>query len=511
MLSGLYTALSGMNAQRRVLDVTAHNVANEATDGFHRQRVELKPAGVASVAAVFAGTGANVGGVDVVDVTRITDQLAEDRLVHESSAKAGTDTLRTNMERIELAFLEPSEDGIAALLDDFWGGWTDLSSLPGDPAIRSQMLERSQTLIDALHRASADLDQIELTARNDVISLADDVNDLADRIAQLNSAIAGSAATPNDLLDQRDVLLKDLAELTGAVGRPGPGGQVDVSIGGRTIVSGTIVQQVDGAGGVLRWVGDGSVVATPPSRAASLVETIDVVVPRYRTALDDVAAAFVTEVNAVHSVGYDTSGTTGSNFFDPLGVTASSIAISVDVAGQPNRIAAGAPVFPGPTAPGALDGEQARAIAGLADSSTGPAAAYRSMVADLGVAVRAARRRDDIQGQVTTAAEAQTRSVGGVSIDEEMANLIAAQRAYEASARVLTTVDQLLGVLMSEPAWWDDEREEPPMRVTNSMVMTSSLRDINQALGRLQSSQTSSRPARRSDGPPTTRQEPRRR
>ena len=122
--------------------------------------------------------------------------------------------------------------------------------------------------------------------------------------------------------------------------------------------------------------------------------------------------------------------------------------MSADVTGQPEHLAAGAPVLPGPTAPGPFDGDQARAVAALADAAGGPAAAYRSMIAELGVEVRSARRRDDIQEQVTDAAEAQAQSVGGVSLDEEMANLIAAQRAYEASARVLTVVDQLLGVLI---------------------------------------------------------------
>mgnify|MGYP000981242197 FL=1 len=89
MISGLYTALSGLNAQRRVLDVTAHNVANEATPGYHRQRVELQPNGVASVAAVFAGPGTNAGGVNVLGVTRVIDQFAEARLLREAAVHSG--------------------------------------------------------------------------------------------------------------------------------------------------------------------------------------------------------------------------------------------------------------------------------------------------------------------------------------------------------------------------------------------------------------------------------------
>ncbi len=447
-ISGLYTALSGMTAQRRVLDTTAHNIANQATPGYHRQRVELQAAGSAGAAAVFAGSTQRVGGVDAISVTRVVDQLAEDGLVRESARLAGAERLAADLGRVEAAFPEPSEQGIAAVLDEFWSGWSDLASLPTDLASRTQVLERGQTLVDSLRGAATDLEQIETTARDAVIALSVDVNDLADRIAQLNAAISGDSEATHDLADQRDRVLRELAELTGAVGRPGIGGQIDVSIGGRSLVSGTIVQRVDGAGGELRWASDGNAVAAPASRAASLNQTINDVVPRYRAALDDVAATLVADVNALHSAGYDQNGATGWNFFEPTGVTASSIALSADVDGQPAHIAAGAPVLPGPTAPGPFDAEQARALAGLVNQSGGAGDKYRTMVGQLGVEVRAADRRERIQSDVTQAAEMATESVAGVSLDEEMANLLASQRAYEASARVLTTIDELLGFLI---------------------------------------------------------------
>lgn len=447
-ISTMYTALSGMNAQRKILDVTAHNIANESTPGYHRQRVELNPIGVSSVAAVFAGQNSRVGGVDVVGVQRITDQLAEYRFLAETGAKGGTSAMRATMDAVELAFPEPSDDGLAAIIDDFFGGWSDLASRPGDPATRTQLLERAQTMVDALRRADADLTTISDTAKGAVGDLASDANAIAGQIAELNKAITGSANAANDLSDQRDTLVRQLSELTGAVARPQDSGTIDVYIGGRAIVSGNFVFGLDGAGGQLRWAADGANVVAPPSKAASLAATINDVVPRYQSMLDGVAAQLVTQINGLHSAGYDPTGATGLNFFDPAGTTARTIALSSDVAGQPNKIAAGAPVLPGPTAPGPLDGEQARAISALANSATGPGASYRSLVSALGVEARAAVRRDSIQDTVTSAAEATAAEVGGVSLDEEMANLVAAQRAYEASARVLTVIDSLMGTLI---------------------------------------------------------------
>jgi flagellar hook-associated protein 1 FlgK len=423
-------------------------VANVATPGYHRQRVNLEPAGVTSVSAVFAGRNQGTSGVDVVSVERVLDDLAERRLLRESAMQAHTSSTSTTLDRIEQMFPEPSDVGIAAQLDDFWAGWSDLSTHPDDLANRTQLLERSSTVIDALRRASVELDALEQSSRESVVRLATDINDIAGRVAEMNRTIVGSATGANDLLDQRDQLITQLAKLSGAITRPADGGQVDVYIGGRILVSGSNTQAVDGVGGQLRWSSDGATVAASSSEAAALSETINDTVPRYRIALDDVARSLVESVNAVHTTGHDLNGVSGRNFFDPSGVTAATITLSADVAGQPDNIAAAAPVVPGPGVPGRFDGELARVMSGLADAANGPDARYRSMVSTLGVEVRTAARRDEIQGQLVQAAANRADAVGGVSIDEEMTNMMTAQRAYEAAARVLTAVDEMLGVLI---------------------------------------------------------------
>ncbi|MFT5025812.1 MAG: flagellar hook-associated protein FlgK, partial [Ilumatobacter sp.] len=188
-ISGLYTALSGMNAQRRVLDVTAHNVANQATEGYHRQRVDLRAVGVSDVATVFAGQDIRVGGVDATAVTRMIDNLAEDRALRQTATYGGTQTMRANLDQIEMTFPEPSENGIAAQLDELWASWSDLSSAPDSPVVRSQLLDRARGVIDALGRASADLNGVSDSAARQVPSMANEVNNLAGRIAELNQAI----------------------------------------------------------------------------------------------------------------------------------------------------------------------------------------------------------------------------------------------------------------------------------------------------------------------------------
>lgn len=445
--SSLNTAFSGLNAQRRVLDITAHNVANAATPGYHRQRADLVSLGRKPVSGVFSGTSVTYG-VDVQGVSRSYDVMLASRAMRETAGSTQADLTKTTMQTVEGIFPEPTDLGLAHQLDVYWASWTDVANDPGSAAARTQLLENAQTLTTNLHRSSADLQSVADASVVRMGVLATEVNDIASQIANLNKSINATPEGNLDMLDQRDQLMGKMAQLTGATFRQTDNGEIDVYIGGRNIVAGTVTQQVDGTTGTLTWVNGGNPVNPPSGEAASITATITDVIPRYKALLDGVASTLVTTVNAVHSVGYDQTGTTGRNFFDPANLTANSISLSTDVAGQPANIAAGAPVLPGPTAPGVLDGEQARIIAQLADSATGADTKYQQMITGLAVETRSASNRSEIQSQVADNANRDADSVGAVSIDEEMTNLIAAQRGFEANARVLTAVDEMIGYLI---------------------------------------------------------------
>jgi len=447
-ISAIYSALSGLQAQRKVMDVTAHNVSNASTPGYHRQRVELQSSGGRMSGGIFAGR-ANSYGVDVLRTSRSIDTLLEARSTREEAGRAAATLASSTMERIEGIFAEPSDNGLSTQLQAFWGSWVDVANDPSSLASRTALLQSADSLASSLHRATADLTAVKDTATAGLIDIANETNDLAAQIATINTKIVGDPAAANDLMDQRELLVNKLATLTGAVSRPADNGQIDVYIGGRAVVSGPLSFNLDGAGGALRWAADNQPVVATSGKAATLLATINDTVPRYQAMLDDIANTLVTQVNGLHSVGYDQSSTTGRNFFDPANTTAANISLSVDVAGLPQNSAAGAPVLPGPTAPGLLDGEQAQKIAMLADGLGSPDSKYSALIAGLAVEARAATRRADIQDQVADTTKAEADSVGAVSIDEEMANLTIAQRAFEASAKVLNAVDSMLQTLMT--------------------------------------------------------------
>ena len=166
--------------------------------------------------------------------------------------------------------------------------------------------------------------------------------------------------------------------------------------------------------------------------------------PTPSASLDAVAArAWSAEVNTIHAAGQDLDGDTGWNFFDPAGTTAASISLSADVVGQPRRIAAGQ------VGAGAWDAGVAQQLAGLRELDGGPDDAYAELVGSLGVKVGSTRARATAQSSVLQRVDEARLAARGVNIDEEMIDLVSAQRAYEASARVVNAVDEMLDVLVN--------------------------------------------------------------
>lgn len=447
-ISSLQTPLSALRAHQRILEATANNIANASTPGYRRQRVDTIAQGgaAANVGGVVVATRA---GVDSLAPTRSADELLIGRAVQERATLRSAESMSGALSRVEAIFPEPSDIGLASQLDEFWNSWNELSTDPASQSLRSDVLAKASAVTATLRRSSADLGTIAAQAHARLSVLAGEVNGLTSRIADYNREVAGLPSVPPALLDERDRLVEQLAQLTGAVTRVTDDNTVTVSIGGQQVVQGQHTERlVVREGGPLQLARNGQVVMTTSGEAAALAATITDIVPRYQGALDDIAADLVSSVNALHVEGYGQDGVAGRVFFDPTGTTATTIGISADVAGQPARLATGAPVLPGPVAPGALDGNQARLLSSLGDAASGADSRYQQMISGLAVEARAARQRTDVQTTVVDNAMRDVDSVSSVSIDEEMTQMIESQRAYQASGKVLSVIDEMLGYLI---------------------------------------------------------------
>jgi flagellar hook-associated protein 1 FlgK len=452
--SGISTALSGLYAQRRGLDVTGQNIANVNTEGYSRQRAELSAVAANSHASMWSVSENVGGGVDVAGIGRMRDAFLEARSRAEHARSAYLDTRTTSLEDVERTLTEPSDTGIAAQLGELWAGFDDVANRPGDEAARNQLLQRVGTITGTLNASSNALSRQWDAQREQLDGLVGEVNETAKGVAELNQSIvrATQEGLPsNELADRRDLLAQKLAELTGGVGRVGEDGSLDFYLDGTAIVSGARAEVLGVSGAdrltdvgadpvVVTWVRGGRPAGISGGTIGAIAENLGVTLPGYTQQLDRVANALAAVVNTQHQAGYDQDGNPGGPLF--TGTTAATIGVAIT---DPRKIAAAGVQ----TALGNRDGSNATALAKLKSSADGPDSAWRTMVVGIGVTVQTANRRSEIQTTVTAAADGLRDSVAGVNLDEEMANMLAYQRAYEGAARVLSAIDSVLDTLIN--------------------------------------------------------------
>jgi flagellar hook-associated protein 1 FlgK len=444
--NGLRIALSSLYAQRKALQVTGQNIANVNTEGYSRQRVELiadagpvTPAGESR----YAGPGM---GVLTGDTTRLRDQFLELRGYQEHAVDAGLQQSQRVLTRIELAFDEPSDDGLSKLISSFLAAFDDVANHPEDAAARAQLVEQGTTLMAGFTQLDVALASQRTSSIEELSSLVDEVNQSAARIAELNQNIStalNNGFSPNELMDQRDQLIAGMAQRVGVTVRPGEGGAVNVFIGGTAVVRGTHTSPLrmevgtDPAQTVrVSWAADGYP-AGVAGAAGGLLAGLNDVIPRYRDGLAAVARQVADDVNALHRTGYALDGSTGRDFFvsDAGGRFVVNPAIAADPSLVAASSAAGAP----------RDGSLAQQIAEL----TGVGDSYHRLVVGLGVEAQATNRRVEVQAAIVEHVDAARESAAGVNLDEEMAAMLQYQHAYDAAARFLTAVDETLDTLIN--------------------------------------------------------------
>lgn len=468
--AALNTALSGLVAHRRASEQIGHNIANVNTEGYSRTRLELTSAGGGPIPAVFARPRTQGDGVNVSGLLRVRDEFLERRSLAEQGSSAQLTKTTEMLGRVEATFPEPGETGLAAQMSEFWAAWDDVANNPSSLGTRTQLLERATTVAQSFNRAATDLSGLRDSAVDQLEVMVREVNSNAARIAELNNAIQSAVTSnlpANDLQDQRDLLVEKVAKLTGASTRDLSNGMVEVRIGGATLVSGVranaLVAPVETAppsGNTptdnVNWPSvsisaNGYPVQFPGGEIGGLLDSANTLLPGYLDRINTVATTLATSVNAVHATGFGLSDagplTPARNFFAfNAGVgAAAGIALTsgaTGVAGNPANVAVSATA-------GNLDASLAQQLAALHDSPTGADASYRAMMADLGVASQTAQRRSQIQDAITTQVDAQRKSVSGVNLDEEMVNLTMTQHAYSASAKLMTTIDQMIQTLIN--------------------------------------------------------------
>ena len=467
--SALNTASSALYAQQRGIDVTGQNVANANTDGYSRQRVDLQSIGGNTVPAIWS-TSLQVGqGVNSDQVTRIRDAFLESRAQAEHAKTATMTVQRDTLSGVESTFQEPSTTGIQSMLSNMWSGWSDIANNPTDSAgARAQLLQRTQTLVAGVHSANGSLTGQWSDMHDNVQTMLTDVNATSASIAKLNQAIksATQANLPtNELQDKRDVLVLHLSDTVGATSIPAGDGTINVVVGGATLVNGnsTIGLKLSGATDPTQVstspptivTSPGGVPVTTGGTSAGQMDALSSIIPGYLGQLNGIAQQLAAQVNAGHAAGYDLNGNPGGPMFDdgtgtlpvdPTTITAANLTLRIT---DPAKIAA-ASLSP------AAAGGSVSADSGNADamyqqrlSTTGTDQAYRQMIVTLGVQSATASNNLSTQTVVSSHVDSSRDSVSGVSIDEEMTNMLQYQQGYAAAGKLVSTINTMLDDLMN--------------------------------------------------------------
>jgi flagellar hook-associated protein 1 FlgK len=428
---GLQTSLRGLIAQQEALDTVSHNIANASTVGYSREEVELSASRAQQiVTGSSAGTGtAELGtGVDLDGVSRARDKFLDLQYRAQSMRLGGLAATVQTMETIEGALAEPGENGISQELQTFWSDWEGLANDPEDSAARQAVVEAGKAIATSLGELNTQLTGAKEVAEAEIASIAGaggEIESKAKEIALLNGAIRSavtSGSQPNDLMDQRDMLLDELSALGQVSVTEKADGTVEVGFGGAAepLVKGT---EVD-------WPQE---VTEPKGKLGALMEltSAEGTIESLRTELNAFAESLATSVNTIHeSAGGPafftyTAGAGASSL--EVAVNAAEVQTSADGSSGGNEIA---------TAIGALRG-------GAVDR------AYAAFVTRIGSEMKTATAgENNAQALLNTVAE-RRESVSGVSLDEEMTKLQSFQRGYEASARAMTALDEALDVLIS--------------------------------------------------------------
>ena len=328
--SSINTALSALQAQQRALDTTGHNIANSNTEGYSRQRAELSASRpYTSPGMNMPTTAGQVGqGVQVDNINRLRDDFIDGQIRRESQAGGYWDKVSEGLNRLELIYNEPSDNNLGNSLNEFWGSLQELSNDPQDSAIRSTVRQRAVTLTDTFHSIHDQMSEFKSSINNDINSTVDEINSIIERIADINKEVVhikGSGQQPNDLLDTRDLLFDQLNEKVDAQGRTDNRGNLDISIGGVKVVSGSSTNELKFGSELdldnkykdtIFYSNIEKEIQVERGELKGLLEVRDEIIPDQLKELGTIATNMADHFNQIHGTGFDLNGERGEDFFD---------------------------------------------------------------------------------------------------------------------------------------------------------------------------------------------------
>jgi flagellar hook-associated protein 1 len=446
LTADLNTSMEALLAATESMDVTSTNIANMNTPGYARRTVVLEETAPADGAST---------GVDVKAIQSDRDSVLDLAINSTTAQQSYSETVADSLGAVQTLFSDTASGSIGASIDSFFSALQELSTSPSSGSDQSNALTAAQNVASAFQSASSVITQTQQQADQSVVQSTSDANSLLQQIAQTNSQITTDTnlgRSDNADEDQMSNLLTQLSSIMGYQTSNSSDGLTLTTSNGTPLVVGdqayALTNSLNSSG--YNDVYAGGVDITNSIQGGSLAADIQVrdqTLSSFNTQLDQFAFQFAQAVNNVQTAGSDSTGATGTAFFDPPDTTgtdstgaASDITVALTNGDQIASAASGGASGDNSNLTNMLDLQNQDII-----GSNTPDDAFSNLTFSIGNTISQANSDATASGNILTQLQNQQSSVEGVSLDEETSNLMLYERTYQSAAKVISTIDTLMG------------------------------------------------------------------
>src|SRR5271166_3323013 len=443
LLGTMSIAMGALEAQQAGLETTTNNIANLNTPGYTRQRPILQEADPIINGRIAYGDGVKLQGIE-----SLRDSILELQISNETQQQGQSQAYVNAMSQAQTLFPDDTS-GIGQQISNFFQSLNSLSTDPSNLALRQSVLSAANSMASAFNGAANQLSAVRSSLDQNVEQTAGEINQITQEIANLNTKLAKLSSTAQgygSFVDQRDNLVQQLS------------GLIDVSVindgtsitlttkQGATLVaddqSFALSTALDPASGVQHIYSQGADITGKISAGelGGLLQARDQTLPAMQTQLDSLASGLVQALNAAQAQGFDLNGNVGGNLFTPVSGAGAAASMAVAIT-DPTLLAASSDGTTGSN--GNLANLSAVANQAVSNGMT-PTGAYANLVFQAGSAVSDGQTELNASNTMLQQLKQQQASISGVSLDQEASNLLLYQRAYQAAAQAVTTINQML-------------------------------------------------------------------
>ncbi|WP_075619440.1 flagellar hook-associated protein FlgK [Paenisporosarcina indica] len=418
---GLELGKRGLMVGQASIATTGHNIANANTKGYSRQQVNTSASPSLNIWANGNVNPSQLGtGVSLDSITRVRDQFLDGQFRNQNGTLGEWSVSQETLDRLESIINEPSKTGLQSAMDQISSAWQDLENDPNSASAKAVLQERAQEFVSTAQAMYSSMTNLKTDLTQQTTAKIDEVNGYLEQIAALNQSIKRNGANSNDLLDKRDVLVEELSKIVSIKVEQQKDGtnNITLSSNGASLVSGInhtdIADQSAGTDGNKLFGGE----------LAGITKSLETVTD-YQRELTTTVEMFA----GANGMSQDDATTTTENLFTKDAATFTIAGLSVNTTADKYT----APV-------------------NMEEDSKNAKKSFQTLVAGLGAKSQSATNFVANFEAALLATDSRRQSVTGVSLDEEMANLIKYQHSYSAAARMISTTDQMLDTIINRMA-----------------------------------------------------------